>query len=221
MSLKPLQRPVSVIGVGITTFGDSDVTPELKDMSLQDMAAWACIDAMEDAGVNPRQIDKLVMGVVCTTDGNSECISPNHGFLEWIGMRGKAGVFHSEACATPFDSINEAALEIASGRYDIIMCVDSDSARHISAPKLPSCYRFPKTQYKELFGKEPVTGDSCMDTSFMRWVGAGYAAFDTCGSRYLKEHGITADEYDDALNGQAITSRQHGALNPKAYARNT
>ena len=144
---RELARSVSVIGMGITKFGDVDVTPELKDMSLQDMAAWACMEAMEDAGVNPRDIDKLVLGQVCAVNGNSQSIAPNHGMLEWLGMRGKASVHQSEACATPFDCFNEAVLEVASGRYDIIMAVVSDSARHITHPDKPSHLFYPSNRY--------------------------------------------------------------------------
>ena len=221
MSLKPLARGVSIIGVGITQFGDGDdaKTPQLKNLSLQDIAAWACIDAMEDAGVNPRQIDKLIVGRVCTTDGNSDCICPNHGFLEWIGMEGKASTHHSDACATPFNCFNEAILEIASGRYDVIMVVDSDSARHITAPDKPSHIMYPKTEYKKMFGRNPPTGDSCQDTAYQRWVGGSFAGFDVNGRRYIRESGISLEQYEDAMNGQAITSRFHGSLNPKAYVR--
>jgi acetyl-CoA C-acetyltransferase len=221
MSLKPLARGVSIVGVGITQFGDGDdvKTPQLKNMSLQDMAAWACIDAMEDGGVNPRQIDKLIVGRVCTTDGNSDCICPNHGFLEWIGMQGKASTHHSDACATPFTILNEAILSIASGRYDVVMVVDSDSARHITAPDKPSHIMYPKPDYKKLYGRNPPTGDSCQDTAYNRWVGGGFSTLDACGRRYIRESGITIDEFEDALSGQAITARYHGSLNPKAYAR--
>ena len=221
MSKRPLSRSVSIIGVGITKFGDADATPELLGMSLQDMAVWACLDAMEDAGVNPQQIGKLVVGRVCTTDGNSECISPNHGFLEWVGMRGKAGVHHSEACATPFNILNEAIEDVASGRFDISMCVDSDSARHITAPDQPSHITYPKSEYKTLYGRDAPTGDSCQDTAFNRWIGGGFAQLDSIGRQYIRTAGITQKDLDDALNGQSITARHHGKMNPKAFVQET
>lgn len=125
-----LSRSVSIIGVGMTKYGDPAENPELEGMSLQDMAAWACADAMEDAGVNPRDIGKLVMGMVCSPVYNSETLSPNHGFLEYIGMKGKAAVYHNEVCATSMNCLNEAIEAVASGRCDVAMCVDSDSVRY-------------------------------------------------------------------------------------------
>jgi len=221
MSKKQLGRGVSIIGVGITQFGDADdpATPQLKDMSLQDMAAWACLEAMEDAGVNPRQIDKLVVGMVCATSHNSENIAPNHGFLEFIGMKGKAAVHQSEACATPYDCLNEAILSIASGRYDICIAVDSDATRHIQAPDQPSHMRYPSNLYKELYGRDWAGGATCLDTAYARWHGATYTHFDVNSRCYLRENGITPEQLDDAVNGQAITAARHGSLNPKAYRR--
>lgn len=216
---KELARSVSIIGVGITKFGDVDVTPELKNMSLQDMAAWACFDAMEDAGVNPRQIDKLIVGQVCAVNGNSQSISPNHGLLEWMGMRGKASVHQSEACATPFDCFNEAVLEVASGRYDITMAVVSDSARHITHPDKPSHLFYPSNRYGEFYGREWPGGNTCQNTAWDRWTGGTYTSFDQIGRDYIKRAGITEDDFADAINGQSVTARENGALNPKAFAQ--
>lgn len=213
-----LARSVSIIGVGITKFGDLDdpETPQLKDKSLQDMAAWACIEAMRDAGVRSTQIDKLVVGEVCATDGDADSISPNFGLGNFLGMRGKPTSFQSEGCATPFDALNEAIMEVASGAYDIAMVVDTDSSRHIGAPDQPSHIRYAKNQYKKIFGREPPTGGSCQDTAYGRWVGG--SSFDSIGRRYIRESGISAEDFDDALAGYAITQRHHAELNPKTYA---
>ena len=141
MAIKPLSRSVSIIGFGMTKFGDSSETPELAGMSLQDLGAWACAVAMEDAGVNPQQIGKLALGSVCSPYYNSECMTPVSGFMEFVGMKGKAGVYHNEACASAMNAFNEAVEAVASGRYDVAIAVDFDSAVNTQAPNLPSCYR--------------------------------------------------------------------------------
>ena len=213
-------RSVSIIGVGMTKFGDTDVTPELKDMSLQDMAAWACLEAMEDAGITGRQIDKLIVGEVCAVNGNSESIAPNHGMLEWLGMRGKASVHQSEACATPFDCLNEAVLEVASGRYDVCMAVDTDSARHVTHPDRPSYQTYPSSQYADLYnGRDWPGGSTCQNTAWDRWTGCSLDSMDQIGRHYIKDAGITREDFDAAINGQSVTAREHGALNPKAFAQ--
>lgn len=214
-----LARSVSIIGVGMTKFGDSDVTPELKDMSLQDMAAWACLEAMEDAGVTGRDIDKLIVGEVCAVNGNSQSIAPNHGMLEWLGMRGKASVHQSEACATPFDCLNEAVLEVASGRYDICMAVDTDSARHVTHPNRPSHLTYPSNRYAEFYGQDWPGGATCQNTAWDRWTGSAVISLDQIGRHYIKDAGITDEDFAAAINGQSVTAREHGAINPKAFAQ--
>ena len=215
-----LARSVSVIGVGITKFGDMDDpdTPELKDMSLQDLATWAAKEAMADAGVKPTEIEKLVVGQVSATDGNADSISPNLGLGEFLGLRGVPSSFQSEGCATPFDCLNEAILAVASGRYDIVMCVDADSARHINAPDLPAGYRFAKNQYRELFGRDAPTGASCQDTAYGRWQGSANLGDDSA-RYYMRETGATAEDIDDAMNAYAIIMREQAKKNPKAYAQ--
>ncbi len=222
MTKKALSRSVSIIGVGITRFGDADDpdTPELKDMSLQDLAAWAAKEAMADAGVMPREVEKLIVGQVSATDGNADSISPNLGMGEFMGLRGKPSKFQSEGCATPFDCLNEAIDSVASGRYDLVMCVDADSARHITAPDMPAGYRFPKSQYRELFGRDAPTGASCQDTAFGRWQGSANLGDDSA-RYYMRATGATAEQVDEAMNEYSIVMREQAAKNPKAYTQDT
>ena len=45
-----LARGVSIVGVGCSLFGDLLETPELKGMTERELASWATLEAMEDAG---------------------------------------------------------------------------------------------------------------------------------------------------------------------------
>ena len=219
MSNKQLTRSVSVIGVGMTNYGDSATTPGLTGMSLQDMATWAVADALEDAGVNPRDVGKLVLGMVCSPFYNSDCIAPCHGLSEFVGMKGSSAVYHNEACATAHNCFNEAVASVASGICDIAVCVDADSVRYTNHPIMPSSYRFPSNEYEELYGRSWAGGDTGGDTAYTRWLGSHYAQMDGPPRQYMRENGITAEELDDALIGFAITGRQHAALNPKSFLR--
>ena len=219
MSNKQLTRSVSVIGVGMTNYGDSATVPELSGMSLQDMAAWAIADAFEDAGVNPRDVGKLILGMVCSPFYNSDCISPCHGLPEFVGMTGSSAVYHNEACATAHNCFNEAVATVASGICDIAVCVDADSVRYISHPTKPSCYRYPSNEYEKLYGRSWAGGETGADTAYSRWIGSAYAQVDGPARQYIRENGITAEDLDDALIGFAITGRQHAALNPKSFLR--
>jgi len=220
MSEKPkssLSRSVSIIGVGASKFGTPLDTPELKDMSLQDKAGWACITAMEDAGVNPRDIGKLIVGVVSSSWFNADTISPNYGLLEWIGMRGKASTTHNEGCATGMNCFNEAVDCVASGRYDIAICVDAENFRSMSIPTKPSCYIVPSSEYKDFYGHDPLMGIAAVETAYTRWLGASYITVEQKGRHYTKENGVTLDELEQGLMGAAVTARHHASRNPIAY----
>lgn len=220
MEKKQFTRSVSIIGVGQTKYGDSGSDAELKGMSLQDMATTACVAAMEDAGVNPRQIGKLVLGMVCGPTYNSTTLANANGLLEFLGMQGKAASYHNEVCGTAICCFNEAVEAVASGKCDIAMCVDTDSVRYCNHPMMPSSYRFPSNEYDKLYGGDCWAGvGSGNDTAYIRWSGAYFAQSDAPARHYIKNAGITEEEYDDALIGMSITARQHGSMNPKAFLR--
>jgi len=108
---------------------------------------------------------------------------------------------------------------VASGKYDIAICVDTDGTRFTTAPERPSSYLYPLTDYKKLYGRDIAIVQLCHDTAFVRWTGASYAAMDQASRHYLRDAGITPEQLDDAFVGATITARQHGKLNPNATGR--
>jgi len=218
-SKRSFARSVSVIGVGMAQYGDRLETPEILNMSMQDMAAWAVADALEDAGVNPRDVGKLVVGYVSSLFYGGQSITPASGLSEFLGMKGNASVAHEEACGTSANCFNEAVESVASGRYDIVVCVSCDSVRCTQAPDMPSCYIFPSNQYEKLYGRAWAGGSCALDTAYARWTGAHYGHADSPSRHYIKENNITDEELDDALIGRAITARQCSALNPKTFLK--
>ena len=210
-------RSVSIIGIGQTKYGDAGTEPELKDMSLQDMAQWACVQAMEDAGVNPRDIGKLILGQVCSPNYTSNTLAPAMGLGEFLGMKGKPCVYHNEVCGTSPCCFDEAVTAVASGAYDIAMCVDADSVRYMSHPYMPSCYRLPSSEHAKYYHSLGIGSGN--DAAYVNWSGAYFAQNDAPARHYLRAHGLTDEDMDDAFIGQAITERHHGNLNPNAFMR--
>ena len=221
MALRKMSRSVSIIGVGATKFGDAADTPDLEDLSFQDLGAWAAYEAMEDAGVNPRDIGKVSVAATCGPIYISETIAGNNGMIEMIGMKGKASSFHSEGCAAGFLAFNEAVDAVASGRMDIAMALVVEQSRWTNAPDRPSCYRWPNTEYKNLYGRDFMAADKAFDTAYVRWNGSWIIGMDVPFRQYTRENGITDDELEQALMGQVITAREHSVRNPIAYIQKT
>ncbi len=219
MSINPLSRGVSIIGVGSTVFGTPFDTPELKDLSFQDYGAWAVLAALDDAGVNPRQVDHLIVGSTSSPTHNSLNISPHHGFLEWVGMKGKSANYQCAGCATGFNIINQAIDMVAGGRCDIVVAVDMEINQSITHPQKPSHIRYPFSEYNELYGMKPMLGVNGVDTSYQRWIGSTFSQMDMCARHYARDAGISYDDMEDAAIGAVVTCREHGKLGPDCYAK--
>ena len=219
MDLKPLSRSVSIIGVGTTVYGTPFDTEELKDLSFQDYGAWAVLAALDDAGVNPREVDHLVVGSTSSPLNNAMNISPHHGFLEWCGMKGKSANYQVSGCSTGFNIITQAIDLVAGGRCDIAVACSIEINQSITHPNQPSHIRYPFSQFKELYGIEANHGTNGVDTSYARWTGSTFSAMDHCGRHYMRDAGITYDDLEDANIGSVITSRHMGALGDDTYLK--
>ena len=205
-------RSVSIIGVGCTPFKDMYSSPETEGMSEQDLFSYASLTAMEDAGLEPRDVDFFFHGAAHPYF-IGDCMTPNMQFADWLGMRLKGSAHHSEACCTGYIALEEAVSYVASGAYDFVLSGACDMSSTLPVKGKPSCFRqdFPfEVLLQDL--------DSVYDRSFVRALagGAGVNADDWI-SLYAHEYGLSDGDVDLALNSLAHTSRRHAVLNPLAY----
>ena len=221
MSKQQLSRSVSIIGVGSTKFGSPFETEELKDLSFQEYGAWAVMDALEDAGVNPRDVDHICVGSVSSPTNNALNISPQFGFLEWCGMKGKSANYQCAGCASGLMVFDQAVDMVAGGRCDIVIAVDLEINQTITHPNRPSHIRYPFSEYANLYGFKPLLGVNGTDTSYQRWLGAQFVAQDQCGRHYMKDAQISQDDLEDGVIGACVTCREHGALGPDCYLKDS
>ncbi|MGM9606876.1 MAG: thiolase family protein [Oscillospiraceae bacterium] len=205
-------RSVSIIGAGYTYMGDVQTTPEIKDYTERELFASACMEAMENGGIEAPNIDAFYLG--CSGPNyNSKMKSATTHFSEWIGMRHKPAVFHDEGCATAAFGLEMAVNAVASGRYD---CVISGAVNILSSAPL---YARPP------FLRKPLTGDDFW-AAIHTGIDAAYEKPGTGGAGgpeaglvlYCKKYGISFEELTDAMISYAIESRGQALLNPKATA---
>ncbi|MFR3997611.1 MAG: hypothetical protein ACLTZW_01365 [Paratractidigestivibacter faecalis] len=90
---------MSIVGVGCTPFKDFETHPETQGIGEGEAFGYAALEAIADAGLEPRDVDFFYHG-----SANpylvGDCITPNMQVADWIGMRAKGSVHHSEACCT-------------------------------------------------------------------------------------------------------------------------
>jgi acetyl-CoA C-acetyltransferase len=215
MKTRSLGRPVSIIGTSnLPQRMLSD--PEFDGLTVYELWAWACHQAMEDAGVKPADIDKLVYGQVANYITVGHSLAMCGPMEEWIGMTGKPMVHIEQACATGYVTFAEAVQSVASGKYDIVLAAATESPKEFNPQNKPAHMLSPMTDYKEWW----VPGLAAYDTTYYRFSGvADKCLTDEQGRLYMKEYGVSEDLIDDTYNAIAINTRRNASRNPQAISR--
>lgn len=219
-TLGKYQRSVSIIGVGCTPFMYTVDNPETNGLTEGELFGYAALKAMEDAGVNPQDVDFYFHGQASPLNG-SNYLTPNIQIGNWFGMKGKGSIHHSEACCTGYLAIEQAVNAVASGKYNCVLtgCVEFGD----SIPAPATSVEAPKHPYK----REKMTMDKFLATTSWLYDRA-YARslmapmeliYDDTAEDYVRTRGITAQEMDDTLNWMAINNRRNAAKNPLALER--
>lgn len=119
-------RSVSIIGVGQTRFG------EHWEKSFRDLAAEAATAAIQDAGIEGKQIE-AVYGA-CMASGR--LIAQEHVgalFVDQLGLAPIPAVRCEAACASGGVALRQAVLAVASGAYDIVAVGGVEKMTDVSA----------------------------------------------------------------------------------------
>ena len=82
-TLGKYNRSVSIIGVGCTPFMYTVDNPETDGLTEGEMFGYAALKAMEDAGVNPQDVDFYFHGEASPLNG-SNYLTPNVQVLSLI-----------------------------------------------------------------------------------------------------------------------------------------
>ena len=211
--LGKLSRSVSIIGIGATPFMNINDDPDLLGLTEGDCFGYAALAAMEDAGLEPRDVDYFYHGSANPKMFNN-AVTPNMQVAEWFGMRGRGSVHHSEACCTGYVALEQAVLAVASGAYDIVLSGGVEMATGLPDGKKPACFRRPMTTediWPDL--------DSIIDRSYTRALGGGNIGQDDWIDMYRVENGLTDRQVDDVLNMMSYQGRRAAHLNPLALER--
>lgn len=209
-------RSVSIIGVGCTDFMQTLESEETKGLTEQELFAYAAKEAMDDAGINPKDIDYYIHGEALPQDA-SAYITPNAQVANWFGMKGKASFHHSEACCTGYIALDVAANLVASGKYDVVLtgCVEMATSMPIKGK--PAHMRREMTTQDIMDFILPKVYDRAYAQSF---GAAQIEVFDDFTSEYTRTYGLTDEQMDDVLCNLAINSRHSAVHTPKSLKSN-
>lgn len=207
-------RSVSIVGIGATPFFNGINNPTYKGLTNGELFAHASLDAMKDANVLPRDVQFFYHGSANPHVLN-HCITPNVQMAEWLGMRGKGSLSHSEGCCTGYIALEEAVMAVASGMYDIVLTGACDQGTGMPLGNTPDHMRTALTTdvlFPDL--------DSIFDRAYGRYLGGGPGMnHDDWINFYAKENGMSAEQIDDILSHQAYHFRRAATLCPRAARR--
>ncbi|MFC6171846.1 thiolase family protein [Loigolactobacillus jiayinensis] len=208
-------RPVSVVGtstLGQRYFDD----PEYEGLSIYELWACACHQAMDDAGVKPKDIDKIVYSQFANfvTAGNAMAMVGS--LEEWAGVAGKPITHIEQACASGYIAFTEACNAVASGKADIVLCAGVETPKHFNARNQPAYMIQPISKYDGWWSP----GRVLFDTTYYRFDGVSDNLLtEEQGKYYQKHYGISEETLDETYNAMAVNLRRNASRNPRACER--
>ncbi len=212
---KRLREPVHILGVGCTRFGNLMETPEIKGLTLQELAAKAAREALDDAGLTAADVDAVYIGNV--TMQMSQLPATYSQLANWLGTTLKAGVHIDAACSTTNVAASLASMSVASGAFDRVLVVGLECTS--SSPKNGSPYE------RDIIPSETMWlwTDQCVNQAYS--VPQGYDIFPVGNAffaeGYCRKYGISIEDYDRGMLELCRTRRLHGSMNAKAIRQQT
>jgi len=185
-----LHDRAAIVGIGATEFSKQSGRSELQ------LAVEATVAALDDAGLEPSEVDGMV---TYTQDTNPEIeIARNVGIGE-LSFFSRIHHGGGAACGT----IQQAAMAVATGVAEVVVCYRAFNERSGSRfgagvqnrPPMPTAENAHFSWYAPFGLLTPA-----------QWV----AMFAT---RYMHEFGATSEDFGRV----AVADRKHAATNPKAW----
>jgi acetyl-CoA acetyltransferase len=194
---------VSIIGVGITSFG------KFPDKSLRDLAAPAITEALEDAAVSEADIDLVIHANAVGGLVTGQEMTRGQVVVSDNGLVGKPLINIENACASSSSALHMARAAILSGMYRTVLVVGNEKMSGRSTRTvLDALASAADVDRLEHYSRE-LTGREGAAESFFMEVYAQETR------DYMARTGATA--HDFALI--AAKNSAHAALNPHAQYR--
>ncbi|QGK70382.1 lipid-transfer protein [Allosaccharopolyspora coralli] len=180
----------SIAGIGATEFSKESGRSELQ------LAAEATRTALDDAGLDPSDVDGLV---TFTMDTNSEVALARELGIPELSFFSRIGYGGGAACAT----VQQAVMAVATGMAEVVVCYRAFNER--------SGHRFGQVAT----AAASAGTSSGLDNSWSYPMGLGTPGAQVAmfAQRYMHEYGATSEDFGRV----AVADRKHAATNPNAW----
>jgi len=177
---------VGIIGIGHGEFG------RRSDATVQELAFEAYREAIQDAGIDPKDIDGSVIGSVPEYHKQRSLAGV---VQEYLNLNPKPTWLTEVACASGSAAIRTAWMAIRSGTHRLMAVIGCQNMTELSTPEILALMgRVGEVQWESVFG-----------TTFPGY----YALF---AKRHMHEFGTTREQ----LLQVAVKNHFYGAKNPNA-----
>ena len=184
-----IKDKVAILGMGCSKFG------ERWDVSPDDLMVEAYIEALDDAGIEPNQVDAAWFSHHIDDIGAGKGGTPMSIALRLPNI----SVTRVENyCASGSEAFRGAVYAVAAGAADIAIALGMEKLKDTGYGGLPA------TNYGT-FG--PQIGPS----------GSAPGNFAQLASAYRAKHGVSAEDMKRAIAHVSVKSHANGAKNPKAH----
>ncbi|MBW2028702.1 MAG: acetyl-CoA acetyltransferase [Deltaproteobacteria bacterium] len=183
-----IKDKVAIIGMGCTAFG------ELWDKDVDDLMVDATMEALEDAGLELKDIQAVWAGTANSGVNGSSASAPLQ--LQYIPVTRV-----ENACATGIETIRNAAHALASGVYDLVLALGFEKLKDLGYPGL-----HPGKLSDKFHPIYPAGG-------------TGPGRYALAATRYFERYGLSPEEGKKTIGKISVKSHYSGARNPKAHLR--
>lgn len=178
---------VCVLGAGSTKYG------KLSD-SIADITTQASVMAIEDAGINPKEVKAAYISNVFGVADKQVHLGPV--LMSNLGISDKPSLSIESACGSGSVSFREAYANVAAGFYDCLVVTGVEKVTHTGTEWTTTYFAY------------------CSDFFYEGQSGASFPGlFASMARAYLTEFDATEEDFARV----AVKNHENGMLNPKAH----
>jgi acetyl-CoA acetyltransferase len=185
----------AIVGYGETPVSRGRTEKGEKRLSEEEYFAWAAKLAIEDAGLEKKDLDGQGIGVVGSSYPHAEIWSAevvqNLGFRPHLMIRSDHGGMGGASL------LYQAGLAVTSGVVNYVLCIGADTPMNISEPGAVRTWRY-ESDFQKPFG---MMGPNSQIAFVQR--------------RHMYEYGTNVED----LGRIAVSQRKNATRNPLAYMR--
>ncbi len=180
---------VCVLGAGSTKYGR-------LDDSISDITIQASVDAIESAGIEPKEIKAGYISNVFGVADKQVHLGPV--IMSNLGISERPSLSIESACGSGSVSFREAFANVYAGFYDVVLVTGVEKVTHTGTDWTTTYFSY------------------CSDFFYEGGAGASFPGlFASMARAYLTEFKATEEDFAQV----AVKNHENGLLNPKAHLR--